>query len=138
MEQLKALLAQVQASDNPVLLYILGAVAILVAFIVLRSLLATAILISGVAVAILIIFLVLGKPLPKINFDKLNLPDLSNLLPKENQEKDTSPSADTPDTKDISVPTLPGVTPSADPLKDAILEDRHKRSNRTGNFGLGF
>jgi hypothetical protein len=129
MDQINAFLEQIKNSDNPMIYYIIAAVALLVLAIVLRSLIATLIIFSGIAVLVLVVLYATGHPLPKIDLDKMNLPDFSKLLPSSSSTEPSSPTAGK--SPNISLPSIPGTTTSKDPLKDAIIKGREERNNRS-------
>lgn len=144
METFQSLLDHVKNSNNPAIYYVVAAIALLVFFMVMRSLLATAIMVSGIAVVILIILVATGQPLPKVDLTNLKLPDLSGLSSLFSKGKDPSSTPPEQNTgaaapgTGITVPAIPGTTqPSSDPLKDAIIQGRKERAGQ-GGFNLGF
>jgi hypothetical protein len=137
MDQINTLLEQIKNSDNPMVYYIVGAILVLVAAIVLRSLIATLITISAVGILILIVLYATGHPLPKINLDKVKLPDLAKFLPSNSPTEPTEtpePKANKPIDSSL-IPKDINPFSSGDSLKDEILQDRRDRNMRRS---LGF
>ena len=105
MDQVSSFLEQIKASDNPMIYYIIAAIILLVAAIVLRSLIGTMIMVAGAAILVLFFLYATGHPLPKLDLEKLNLPDFSKLLPSTSSI--TSNSSNSSDSSSDQIKKLP-------------------------------
>ncbi len=133
---LNSILASIQSSGNPAVIYIVIAVVIFIGAILLRSILATLITFAGVAIVIVLILYLSGADLSKFKLpDNLQLPNIAKFIPGFGPKTDGSTTTTSTSTT-TEVPTnnpLPQLAvPGNDSLTQAIKNDRAQRGMLSG------